>query len=450
MADRSLGDRGETTRIRRTVRQSFLGDIRPQKLFPLNADVIPRDFPNVNETVRFLQSLSDEDIDIPKLVNCVIIDAVRAGASDIHIEPWESSIAVRIRLSGVLNELVHLPLDLMPKISGRLKVMANLIAHETILPQEGRAPTFPEAGNVELRVSTFPTVRGEKIVIRIFDPTNRSFSLTGLGFEDDTLVGLHKLLVRPSGLVLLTGPTGSGKTTAIYAALHHIIERAGPTISVATVEDPVEYNLSMISQSQCNPARDYTYPVALRSLMRQDPQVIMIGEIRDAETANIAVQAGLTGHLVLSTIHSGSTAGVFARMINMGLEPFLLASSIIGILGLRLVRKNCPVCNDAYTPEPGLLKLLPEEIIQTTEFRRGAGCPACAHTGFSGRGSVTEMMLVEEVLREAVLQKMPTRQLQEIAIQQGMLTLWQMGLRRVLRGETSFEEVMRVIGFEGF
>lgn len=404
----------------------------------------------MNETVRFLQSLRDEDIDIPNLVNCVIIDAVRAGASDIHIEPWESSIAVRIRLSGVLNELVHLPLDLMPKISGRLKVMANLIAHETILPQEGRAPTFPEAGNVELRVSTFPTVRGEKIVIRIFDPTNRSFSLTGLGFEEDTLVSLHKLLARPSGLVLLTGPTGSGKTTAIYAALHHIIERAGPTISVAKVEDPVEYNLSMISQSQCNPARDYTYPVALRSLMRQDPQVIMIGEIRDAETANIAVQAGLTGHLVLSTIHSGSTAGVFARMINMGLEPFLLASSIVGILGLRLVRKNCPVCNDAYMPEAGLLRHLPDEIIQTAEFRRGAGCPACAHTGFSGRGSVTETMLVDEALREAVLQKMPTRQLQEVAIQQGMLTLWQMGLRRVLRGETSFEEVMRVIGFEGF
>ncbi len=404
----------------------------------------------MNETVRFLQSLADDDIDIPKLVNCVIIDAVRAGASDIHIEPWENSIAVRIRLSGVLNELVHLPLDLMPKISGRLKVMANLIAHENILPQEGRAPTFPEAGNVELRVSTFPTVRGEKIVIRIFDPTNRSFSLTGLGFEEDTLTVLYKLLARPSGLVLLTGPTGSGKTTAIYAALHHIIERAGPTISVATVEDPVEFNLSMISQSQCNPARDYTYPVALRSLMRQDPQVIMIGEIRDAETANIAVQAGLTGHLVLSTIHSGSTAGVFARMINMGLEPFLLSSSIVGVLGLRLVRKNCPVCSETYTPEAGLLKLLPDEIRQTADFRKGMGCTACAHTGFSGRATVTEMLIVEEVLREAVLQKMPTRQLQEVAIQQGLLTLWQMGMRRVLRGETSFEEVMRVIGFEGF
>jgi type II secretory ATPase GspE/PulE/Tfp pilus assembly ATPase PilB-like protein len=328
--------------------------------------------------------------------------------------------------------------------------MANLIGHETTLPQEGRAPTFPEAGNVELRVSTFPTVRGEKIVLRIFDPTNRSFTLSGLGFEEDTLQAIYTLLTRPSGLVLLTGPTGSGKTTAIYAALHHIIERAGPTISVATVEDPVEFNLPMISQSQCNPAREYTYPVALRSLMRQDPQVIMIGEIRDAETANIAVQAGLTGHLVLSTIHSGSTAGVFARMINMGIEPFLLASSIVGILGLRLVRKNCPVCAEAYMPDAGLLRLLPTEVVQAAEFRKGTGCAACAHTGFSGRGSVTEMLLVDEVLRDAVLEKLPTRRLQEVAIQQGTQTLWQMGLRRVLRGETSFEEVMRVIGFEGF
>ena len=404
----------------------------------------------MSETIRFLQSCnSDADIDTVRLVDCVIIDAVRAGASDIHIEPWESSIAVRVRLSGVLNELVHLPSDLLPKIAGRLKIMANLIGHETQLPQEGRANTFPEAGNVVLRVSTFPTVRGEKIVIRIFDPTNRSFDLNTLGMEEDTLVAFKTLLARPTGLILLTGPTGSGKTTAIYAALSHIIERAGPSISVATVEDPVEFNLSLIAQSQCQPARDYTYPVALRSLMRQDPQVIMIGEIRDAETANIAVQAGLTGHLVISTIHSGSTAGVFARLINMGIEPFLLSSSIVGVLGLRLVRKNCPVCTESYRPETSVLAALPEDL-HDIDFRKGMGCPACSHTGFSGRVTVTESLLMDEVIRASILQKLPTKQLQEIAIGRGMHTLWDIGIRRVKRGETAIEEVLRVIGLEGF
>ncbi|MSU36547.1 MAG: type II/IV secretion system protein [Pedosphaera sp.] len=408
-------------------------------------------FQVVNETIRYLQSCTDdEEIDIPKLVDCVIIDAVKAGASDIHIEPWENTIAVRIRISGVLNELVHLPSDLLPKITGRLKVMANLIGHETSLPQEGRASTFPEAGNVVLRVSTFPTIRGEKIVMRIFDPTSRSFDLGGLGMEEETLLTLKTLLAKPTGLILLTGPTGSGKTTAIYAALNHLIDRAGPSISVATVEDPVEFNLPLIAQSQCNPAREYTYPIALRSLMRQDPQVIMIGEIRDAETANIAVQAGLTGHLVLSTIHSSSTAGVFARLINMGIEPFLLASSVAGVLGLRLVRKNCPGCSESYTPDEAVLRLLPEEVVATAQFQKGVGCQTCAHTGFSGRATVTEMLIVDELLRDAILEKMPTLRLQDLAIKGGLKTLWQLGLRRVVRGETTVEEIMRVIGMEGF
>ena len=404
-----------------------------------------------SQTIQFLQSCrSDEEIDIMKLVDFVIVDAVRSGASDIHIEPWESSIAVRVRLSGVLNELVHLPSDLLPKIVGRLKIMSNLIGHETTLPQEGRANTFEEAGNVVLRVSTFPTIRGEKVVIRIFDPRGRSFDLDGLGMEDDTLVVMKGLLAKPTGLILLTGPTGSGKTTAIYAALHHIIDRAGPSISVATVEDPVEFNLPLIAQSQCNPARDYTYPIALRSLMRQDPQVIMIGEIRDAETANIAVQAGLTGHLVLSTIHSASTPGVFARMINMGIEPFLLSSSIAGVMGVRLIRRNCPVCVEPYTPEEALLRMLPAEMVQAAEFKKGVGCAACAHTGFSGRVSVTEMLTVGENLRDAILEKLPTRRLQEVAVADGLQTLWVKGMRRVLAGETTLEEILRVIGMEGF
>jgi type II secretory ATPase GspE/PulE/Tfp pilus assembly ATPase PilB-like protein len=405
----------------------------------------------VNQTSSYLQSVGAEgSIETGPLVGHLLADAIKAGASDIHIEPWESSLVVRLRMNGVLTELVHLPLELMERVSGRLKVMANLISYQTDLPQEGHVPAAAETGGVELRISVFPTVRGEKIVARLFDPSNRSFDLNGLGFEDETLESMVRLLGRPSGLLLLTGPTGSGKTTAIYAALHHIVERSGPTMSISTVEDPVEFHLPLISQAQINPNRDFTYPVALRSLMRQDPQVIMVGEIRDAETAAIAVQAGLTGHLVITTIHSGSTAGVFARLINMEIEPFLLASSVIGVLGLRLLRKNCESCMEPYQPEPGLLRLLPPEEVENATFRRGSGCPECLDTGYGGRTAVTEMLVVDEVLRDAVLQKLPTRSLQQVAIQQGMRTLWQQGLRRAMTGQTPVEEIVRVMAADQF
>ncbi len=400
----------------------------------------------MSETIRYLQSESAESgVEIGVLVNYLLYDSIKAGASDIHIEPWESTLAVRIRLSGVLTELVHLPLELMEKISGRFKVMANLITYQSGLPQEGHASTGPDLGGVELRISIFPTTRGEKIVVRLFDPSNRSFDLAALGFDDETLKNFSKLLTRPSGLLLLTGPTGSGKTTAIYSALYHIVQRAGPAMSLSTVEDPVEFNLPMIAQAQVNPAQNFTYPIALRSLMRQDPQVIMVGEIRDPETAGIAVQAGLTGHLVISTIHSGIAAGVFARLINMEIEPFLLASSIIGVLGIRLIRKNCTYCAQPYQPEESMMKLIPEEARAKANLRRGAGCEQCLHTGFIGRYAVTELLIADEVFRDAVLQKLPTRALQQVAIDQGMQTMWQNALARVLAGHTTIEEIVRVV-----
>ncbi|MDA1274104.1 MAG: GspE/PulE family protein [Verrucomicrobia bacterium] len=403
----------------------------------------------MNKTTQYLQSISDPPgIEIGQLVSHLVQDAVQAGGSDIHIEPWESTLVVRVRLSGVLTELVHLPLDLMERISGRLKVMANLISYQTDLPQEGHAPAGPDTAGVELRISVFPTVRGEKIVIRIFDSRNRTFELSSLGFDEDTLKTLAGLLDRPNGLILLTGPTGAGKTTVIYSALCHLVHRYGPTISISTVEDPVEFNLPMISQAQINPGREFTYPIALRSLMRQDPQVIMIGEIRDPETATIAVQAGLTGHLVISTIHSGSTAGVFARLINMDIEPFLLASSIVGVVGLRLIRRNCPLCSEPYQPDSGLLRMLPQDVAETASFRRGVGCAECMQTGYNGRTALTEMLVVNEVMRDATLQKLPTRALQEVAVEQGMKTLWKMGLRRVIDGQTPLEEIVRVVGIE--
>lgn len=403
----------------------------------------------MSETIRYLQSDSAEKgVEIGVLVKYLLIDAIKAGASDIHIEPWESTLVVRIRLSGVLTELVHLPLELMEKISGRFKVLANLVTYQTGLPQEGHAPADPELGGVEQRISIFPTTRGEKIVVRIFDPSNRSFDLSALGFDDESLKEFVELIGKPSGLILLTGPTGSGKTTAIYAALCHLVKKHGSTISIATVEDPVEFSLPMISQAQVNLAQEFNYPRALRSLMRQDPQVIMVGEIRDADTAAIAVQAGLTGHLVISTIHSGSTAGVFARMINMEIEPFLLASSIAGVMGVRLIRKNCPYCAQPYEPDATYLKYVPKEEIENAQFRKGAGCDQCSGTGYLGRSSLCELLKVDQVFRDAVLQKLPTRALQQVAVDKGMQTLWHSGLRRVMSGQTSLEEILRVVAVD--
>ncbi|MDG2212614.1 MAG: ATPase, T2SS/T4P/T4SS family, partial [Verrucomicrobiota bacterium] len=254
------------------------------------------------------QAATGEDVDVPVMLNHVIQDAIDRGASDIHIEPWEDMTGVRVRVNGVLQWLVGIPSDHHPNICGRFKVMANLESHTTGLPQDGKAAP-EEFGGVQLRVSIFPTVYGEKIVCRIFNPNAKTFDISKLGFDDETLGRFKELAGKPTGLILLTGPTGSGKTTAIYAAIGFILEKHGNAVAVSSVEDPVEQNLDWVNQSSLNPARGYTYPAALRSLMRQDPEIIMVGEIRDEETAEIAINAGMTGHLVISTIHSGTTSG---------------------------------------------------------------------------------------------------------------------------------------------
>jgi len=408
--------------------------------------VYPNLWPPMSYTHQYLQSeMATRQFEVSVLVTCLVQDALRLGASDLHIEPWENSLAVRARVNGVLTEVAHLSLDLMEKVSMRFKVMANLVTYQTGLPQDGTALGGPELDNVQLRVSVFPTTRGEKIAVRLFDPRDRRFDLHTLGFDDSTLRGLLRLLKRTSGLLLFTGPTGSGKTCTMYSSLCHIMQRDGSSVSISTVEDPVEFNLPMVSQTQINPAQGFTYATALRSLMRQDPQVVMVGEIRDPETAAIAVQAGLTGHLVFSTIHSGLSAGAFTRLINMEIEPFMLASSILGVLGLRLVRRNCPACAQPYEPEASQLKVVPADSLPAAQFRRGTGCERCNQTGFSGRMPVTELLVVTEPFREAVLKKMPTSALEDIAIEQGMRTLWQNGVYRALTGQTALEEIVRVL-----
>jgi type II secretory ATPase GspE/PulE/Tfp pilus assembly ATPase PilB-like protein len=375
----------------------------------------------------------------------MVQDAIRLSASDLHIEPWEKSVVVRARVNGVLLDVAELPLELLDKISARFKVMSNLVTYQSGIPQDGVAMGGPELDDVQLRISIFPTTRGEKIVARLFDPRDRRFDLNTLGFDDATQQGLLRLLKRPGGLMLFTGPVGSGKTSTMYSSLCHIMQRDGTSISISTVEDPVEFNLPMVSQTQINPAQEFTYAVALRSILRQDPQVVMVGEIRDPETAAIAVQAGLTGHLVLSTIHSGVSAGAFTRLINMEIEPFMLASSVLGVMGMRLIRRNCQDCLRPYDPEPSQLKIVPEALLPEAQFRRGTGCDGCHNTGFSGRMPVTELLVVDEPFREAVLKKMPTSALEKIAIQQGMKTILQNGLQRVVDGETSLEEMVRVL-----
>ncbi len=405
-------------------------------------------------TEQYLESMiaSSEAVDVPTMVDYLIQDSLARGASDIHIEPWEDMVGVRVRVNGVLQWLVGIPLEHQSNIAGRFKVMANLESHTTGLPQDGKAAP-DNFGGVQLRVSIFPTVYGEKIVCRVFNPNSKVFDISKLGFDDETLERFKELAAKPTGLMLLTGPTGSGKTTAIYAAIGYLLEKHGNAVAISSVEDPVEQNLDWVNQSTLNPARGYTYPAALRSLMRQDPEIIMVGEIRDEETAEIAINAGMTGHLVISTLHANTTSGTFARLINMDIEPFLLASTIIGVLGVRLLRTNCMHCSGPYTPDPAPLEQLRrfegDEYLQAMldqhGFYRGAGCSACGNTGFSGRTSINELLVCTEPVREAVMQKRASRDIQALAVQDGMRTLWDSGLQLVVDRKTTLEETLQKV-----
>ncbi|MCX5665670.1 MAG: type II secretion system ATPase GspE [Candidatus Omnitrophica bacterium] len=390
--------------------------------------------------LKKLQGIVEEPVVI-KLVNMIIMKAIKERASDIHIEPEEDSLKTRFRVDGMLHEISSPPKHLQSAIISRLKIMADLNIAERRIPQDGRFTIKMEGKQIDVRMSCVPTIYGENVVLRLLDAASAVLSLEDLGFSKDTLTKFDKLIHRPHGIILVTGPTGSGKTTTLYASLNKIntVEK-----NIITVEDPVEYKLPGIRQIQINNKVDLTFANGLRSILRQDPNVIMVGEMRDHETAEIAIQSALTGHLVFSTLHTNDAPGAVTRMIDMGVEPFLVSSSVIAVLAQRLVRTICPECKDKYTPTKEELKDLGVSSSEKTEFYRGKGCPKCMSTGYKGRIGIYELMTPDEKIRNAVISKSSTDEIRKLALASGMITLKEDGIRKIKEGLTTVEEVLRV------
>ncbi len=354
---------------------------------------------------------------------------------------------VRYRVDGVLYEMMQIPKRLQSAVISRIKIMAGMNIAERRLPQDGRISVGSNGNSYDLRVATLLTVFGEKVVMRILDKSSVLLELEDLGFLPEQQIIVEHLIGKPYGMLLSTGPTGSGKTTALYTALNRI--NTGDT-NIVTIEDPVEYQLAGVNQSQVNPAASITFARGLRAILRQDPDVIMVGEIRDRETAEIAIQSALTGHLVLSSLHTNDAASALPRLLDMGIEAFLIASSVIGVIGQRLVRVVCKNCQVSYEPDPKVLEELgvPEEDRPHARFARGAGCPVCSNRGYRGRTGVYEVLRMSDPLKRMVLEKQSSVEIRNAAINEGMITMQQSGLRKVLNGTTSPEEVMRVVYVE--
>ncbi|MHB8348156.1 MAG: type II secretion system ATPase GspE [Acidiferrobacterales bacterium] len=386
---------------------------------------------------------SEDDAPIVRLINALLTQAVREGASDIHIEPFETRSVVRFRLDGVLRDIVEPQQVLHGVIVSRIKIMARLDIAEKRMPQDGRITLRLAGRPVDVRVSTLPTGHGERVVLRLLDKQMGRLRLTNLGMSDATLAILDRLIHQPHGIILVTGPTGSGKTTTLYAALSQLDAKRH---NIVTVEDPIEYDLDGIGQTHVNVKIELTFARALRAILRQDPDIIMIGEIRDLETAQIAVQASLTGHLVLATLHTNDAVGAITRLVDMGVEPFLVASSLLGVLAQRLVRRLCPQCRQAHVPtaaETELLEMAPDEAAGATVYR-ATGCPACGNTGYQGRTGIYELLPVDETLRGMIHDRSVEGRMRDHGRVLGMQSLRQDGLRWVRAGKTSLEEVLRV------
>ncbi len=396
-------------------------------------------------TAQWTESLAQGEEGAARTLDALLEEAVRRRASDIHIEPWQDSVAIRFRVDGMLHDAAQLPSAHHARLIGRLKVVAQILTYQRDLPQDGRIDAGSVPCGKAMRVSTVPTIHGEKAVIRILDVDPRMFSLDALGFLPALSESLRHLARRPHGVLLLTGPASSGKTTTIYALLNEILRARQRSTHMVTLEDPVEYRLGRVTQCEVNPHAGFTFEVALRALLRQDPEVIMVGEIRDSETARTAIQAGLTGHFVISTVHSGSAAGVFTRLLDMGVEPFLAASAVAGVLAQRLVRRICPACRcEDPAPDP-VVKACLGIADDHRPVYHGAGCDACLHIGYLGRVAIGELLTVNEALAELVLARARTSVLHQAALEAGMTPMLHEGLQRVHEGITTLEELRWVL-----
>jgi general secretion pathway protein E len=395
----------------------------------------------IDETADLLDETSDAPI--IKLVNLILSGAIKDRASDIHIEPYSGNLKIRYRIDGILYDILSLPRRIQSPLISRVKIMAKLNIAEKRLPQDGRIEIKIADRLVDIRVSVIPTAFGERVVLRLLDKTANILMLHDLGMHDERIKLLNKLIKSPYGIILVTGPTGSGKTTTLYAALSTINY---PEINIITIEDPIEYQMDGVGQIQVNPKIDLTFAAGLRSIVRQDPDVILIGEIRDRETAEIAIQSSLTGHLVFSTLHTNDAASAVTRLIDMGIEPFLVTSSIVAIIAQRLVRVLCPHCKEVYVPdEESLFNLgLDQSVLKNNKFYRKKGCNMCMQTGFRGRTGIFEILIVDEEIKKLVLKTSDANQINELAVKQGMITLQKDGIDKVLSGITTTEEVLRV------
>ena len=396
---------------------------------------------DLDDPVIDLLEAGDDDAPVIKLVNTLLFRAVKEKASDIHIEPYEKDMAVRFRTDGILFDVFKPPKRLQNAITSRIKVMGNLNIAEKRLPQDGRIPLKLAGKDIDVRLSTVPTAFGERIVLRLQDRSNVILDLEQLGFDADNLKEIKHMLTKTYGIFLVTGPTGSGKSTTLYAALSQI---NSADKNIVTVEDPVEQRIHGIGQIQVNSKVGLTFAAGLRSILRQDPNIIMVGEIRDLETAEISINASLTGHLVISTIHTNDSAGVFPRLIDMGCEPFLIATSLLGVVAQRLVRVICPHCREAYEPsdtELASLELERQHIKGATIYR-AKGCKECGEKGYLGRTLIQELMMVDEDIRSLVMQKRDSGAIKKVALEKGMRTFRDHGIAKVLQGVTTIEEVL--------
>jgi len=381
---------------------------------------------------------------IVKLVNMLVTQAVNDRASDIHVEPHEKDVRIRFRIDGVLHEVMRPPKRIQAGLISRLKIISEMNIAERRIPQDGRASFIISGKKIDIRVASLPTIWGEKIVLRILEKGSIIQKLDELGFESDVLARYESSYMKPYGTILVTGPTGSGKSTTLYATLN-ILNRTDKNI--ITVEDPVEYQLPGINQIQTNVKAGLTFARGLRSILRSDPDIVMIGEIRDLETAKISIESALTGHLVLSTIHTNDAPSATTRLIDMGVEPFLVSSAVDCVLAQRLIRKLCTKCKQSYKPTEESLKVngFPPEMIADYTFYRAVGCGECNSTGYRGRFALFEVMLVTEEIRRLIVERRTSDDIKRLAIEQGMITLRNDGLRKVINGITSIEEVIRVV-----